>query len=233
MTGDPDEHAAEQHDTDLRVVPATPDDPAAIAADRRHAARDRAAAAEERRAAALDRAQAAEYLQRTYRDDLTGALRREVGRDRIAQEIDRAHRAHGDLIVAFFDVDGLKRVNDEQGHAAGDHLLKTVGQSLREGLRSYDVVVRYGGDEFVCAMPNASGSEANRRFIEVHETLHRLHPGGRVSVGMAALEDGDTVDDVIERADLDLYAGRQQLHQVVALPEASVGSAQSGETRSS
>jgi diguanylate cyclase (GGDEF)-like protein len=185
------------------------------ASDRRSAAIDRAAAAVDRQQAALDRNRAAEYLRRTYRDELTGVLQREVGRDRVIEEIDRAHRTHADLTLAFLDVLGLKRINDECGHAAGDHLLKMAGHALRQGLRSYDVVVRYGGDEFVCALPTTSRGEARRRLAEVNETLRSLHPGGELSVGLAVLREGDTVEALMGRADRDLYASRRQSQDAV------------------
>src|SRR4051812_42166716 len=104
------------------------------------AARDRAAAALDRKEAALDRRRAAEYLKRTYRDELTGCLQREAGKDQLAHEVERAHRTSESLVVGFIDVVHLKAVNDEQGHAAGDGVLRAVGTALREGLRGYDVV---------------------------------------------------------------------------------------------
>lgn len=117
------------------------------------AARDRAAAALDRKEAALDRLRAAEYLRRTYRDELTGALQRQVGRERLVHEVQRAQRFGDELVIAFLDVVHLKGVNDTRGHDAGDKLLAAVGSSLHRCLRSYDVVVRYGGDEFVCPCP--------------------------------------------------------------------------------
>jgi diguanylate cyclase (GGDEF)-like protein len=195
---------------DLGADSVTVKDATDAAADRRSAARDRAAAALDRQAAALDRKRAADYLRRTYRDALTGALRREVGRDRLVEEVDRAERTRAHLTVAFLDVIGLKGVNDEQGHSAGDHLLAMVGQALRDGLRSYDVVVRFGGDEFVCLLPDSSRAEASRRLSEVNATLGTLHPGAKLSVGLASLREGDTADALIERADREMYTGRRK-----------------------
>src|SRR4051794_12494598 len=135
----------------VRTVEIPDTDHAAL--DRLLAARDRAVAAFDRTQAALDRHRAAEYLRRTYRDTLTGTLQREVGRDQLGREVDRAHRMKEPMAVAFVDVDQLKRINDERGHAAGDEALRAVGNALRTALRSYDIVMRYGGDEFVCALP--------------------------------------------------------------------------------
>lgn len=185
-------------------------DRADAANHRRSAANDRAAAALDREEAALDRQRAADFLRRTYRDALTGALRREVGRDRLGEEIDRANRTKAHLTVAFLDVIGLKQINDEHGHSAGDRLLATAGQALRDGLRSYDVVVRYGGDEFVCVLPNSSPPEASRRLAEVNNVLRALYPGGKLSIGLASLSEEDTVDALIERADREMYASRRQ-----------------------
>ena len=186
---------------------------AAQVGDRLLAARDRAAAALERQEAALDRHRAAEYLRRAYRDQLTGALQRAAGRDRLVQEIDRAQRAGEPLTVAFLDVVGLKQTNDQQGHPAGDLLLKAVGDALQEGLRSYDVIVRYGGDEFVCALPNTGRAEADRRFGDVSVLLANRYARARFSVGLAQVRPGDGVDDVIARADRDLYAARSNLRR--------------------
>jgi GGDEF domain-containing protein len=69
--------------------------------------------------------------------------------------------------------------------------------------------VRYGGDEFVSALPNTGRAEARRRFVEVSGTLSRLHPGAEISVGLALLGEDDTVDALVARADQDMYAGRR------------------------
>jgi diguanylate cyclase (GGDEF)-like protein len=172
------------------------------------AMRDQAVAALDRAEAALDRHRAAEYLRQSYRDQLTGALQRDSGRDRLQAEVDRCHRRGESLVIAFVDVDHLKRTNDERGHAAGDALLKAVGRALYNGLRSYDLVVRYGGDEFVCAMAGAHTKDAELRMQQVQRILNASVPGATISVGLAMLQEDETLDAAIGRADRDLYAGR-------------------------
>src|SRR5438132_6245992 len=94
---------------------------------------------------------AGELAEQAATDDLTGALRRGTGLAMLQRELDRARRVRGrGTIVAFIDVDGLKRLNDTDGHSAGDQLLRDVVAAIRERVRSYDLVIRYGGDEFVC-----------------------------------------------------------------------------------
>lgn len=178
------------------------------AQDRVVAARDRLHAAEDRYEAAKDRRRAAAYLERSYRDELTGVLQRQAGQAELRHEIDRTRRTRGALVVAFIDVDGLKKINDEQGHLAGDAVLKAVGDALKHGLRSYDVIMRFGGDEFICGLPGATLDEVRRRMAEVNHQLASAYPGASISVGVADLRDDDTLRDVVRRADADLYARR-------------------------
>lgn len=189
--------------------PGTLWDPENAAAERLVAARDRAEAALDRQKAALDRRRAAEYLARAYRDGLTGALQRDAGRDRLQREFDRTHRTGGTMAIAFLDVVGLKQINDQGGHSAGDAVLRALGSALTECVRSYDLVVRWGGDEFVCALPGSSVADAGRRFESVRNRLAELHPAARFTVGVAAVERGETLEDTIDRADQDLYATRR------------------------
>jgi diguanylate cyclase (GGDEF)-like protein len=145
-----------------------------VAEDRVLAASDRAAAALDRHSAAIDRLDASDILQIAYRDNLTGALVRGSGREQLNQCVERAHRGSEPLVLAYIDVDHLKNVNDCHGHAAGDQLLRQIARFLRKGLRSYDLIVRYGGDEFVCALPGAQVEDTRRRLCEVGLVLAEL-----------------------------------------------------------
>ena len=176
--------------------------------DRHAAADDRAAAALDRDEAAADRKGAAAILQTAYRDGLTGAFLRGAGTELLQKAVDRARRDRNGLIVLFIDVDGLKSINDGLGHAEGDRALSALGAALHQGLRSYDVIVRYGGDEFVCALPSASVAAAERRVDELRAILERSETDVRITVGYAELVEGETLEDVVARADRDLYARR-------------------------
>jgi diguanylate cyclase (GGDEF)-like protein len=156
----------------------------------------------------MDREQAARDRAQAGIDVLTGVLLRGRGLVDLEHEIERARRGDGRLAVAFVDVDGLKEINDLYGHATGDRLLRNVGMALKAGLRSYDLVLRYGGDEFLCALPGADLENARLRFAEVARKLTGTNPQASVSVGLAALERLDTVDELTERADSAMYAGR-------------------------
>ena len=169
-------------------------------ADRARAAADRARAAADRANAARERDRLEAELRSAHLDELTGAYRREMGRMALSHEIDRARRSDGRFIVAFVDVDRLKTVNDREGHAAGDRVLQTVVREIRSRLRSFDPIIRYGGDEFVCGLGGTDLEEAKRRFNLIGEAIEADARVG-ISVGLAALAVGDTADQLTERAD--------------------------------
>lgn len=125
--------------------------------------------------------------------------------------MDRARRRCGGFVVAFVDVDGLKRVNDTRGHLAGDALLMAVAECLARCLRSYDLVMRYGGDEFVCVLPDADAGTVRQRFASVAEELAGGPTDGSITVGFAVLLDTDSAEELVQRADQSLLDARRPL----------------------
>ena len=192
-------------------------DRARAAADRVKAASDRARAAADREEAARERAEALQQrskseddLRRATTDDLTGARTRMFGLEEASRELERSRRTGAAFVLAFVDVDGLKQVNDDEGHIAGDALLQRVGETIRANIRPYDIVVRYGGDEFVCAMPNVTAAEARSRFEEIASALAAANPGHSVTFGLAAAEPLEVLKDLLARADADLLEARRR-----------------------
>lgn len=145
-------------------------------------------------------------------DDLTGALRRSAGVSALQREIDRWRRFGGKgIVVVFLDVDNLKDVNDTDGHAAGDRLLVDIVAAIRKRVRSYDLVMRYGGDEFVCALVEASLGEAERTLADIRRQYTVRTHGHTVSVGLTAVDPADTAESAVARADAALLAQRRSL----------------------
>lgn len=171
------------------------------AADRARAAADRERAADDRAKAARVRARLEAKLRQAHLDELTGAYRREAGRLALSHEIDRARRSDGRFVLAFVDVDDLKVVNDRDGHAAGDRLLQVVVREIRLRLRSFDPIIRFGGDEFVCGLSGTDIAEAERRFAAIASAIKEDAKVG-ISVGLAALSTDDTIESLTERADV-------------------------------
>ena len=178
--------------------------------DRARAASDRSHAALDREHAEMDRRHAQAELARALTDDLTGAYRRAAGVNALQHELDRVRRSGESLVLGFVDVDGLKATNDQFGHTAGDARLRDVAHAMRSKLRSYEPIVRYGGDEFLCSLTGVSLTSAKARFEEIDLVLAgRNHPGS-VSVGLAELQPAETLTDLINRADEALIAARSQ-----------------------
>ena len=182
-------------------------------AERARAAVDREAAAREREVARLALAEAARQVELAATDELTGALTRRFGFEQIGHELERARRTGGRLTFAFVDVDGLKEVNDRHGHAAGDRLLRLVVETMRAHLRPYDVVMRYGGDEFICVMPNASAVAAEERLAAIATAVAEAQPGHSISFGLAEPGPDDGIPQLIDRADAELLAAKRSRHR--------------------
>jgi diguanylate cyclase (GGDEF)-like protein len=154
-------------------------------------------------------------------DDLTGALRRGAGISAIDREVARARRHKSALALAFVDIDGLKAVNDRRGHAAGDRLIRGLAEALKQGLRDQDLLVRYGGDEFVCVLPDTPAAAGDAKLSEIRKAAAKA--GIRFSVGLAELERSDDVVSLLARADRQLYLVKARRGDIVQLPPGQQG----------
>lgn len=163
------------------------------------------------RTAALEQANA-EIHQLSVTDELT-RLNNRRGFYLLADPALELARRHGrSCLLAFLDVDGLKRVNDEQGHEMGDQLITDVADVLRATLRRSDITARLGGDEFCVLVTEPEGDptmlrsrvlNAFKEFNEAHERPYRLS----ASIGMVQTWPGETgtLDDLLARADQKMY----------------------------
>jgi diguanylate cyclase (GGDEF)-like protein len=133
-------------------------------------------------------------------DPLTGLLNRTGLAGAAEREIALADRTGLALTVAVLDLDDFKAVNDRDGHSAGDRVLSEIGHTWRTGLRKCDVLARNGGDEFVILLPATAADSAE-------QMLGRLTRLSAVewSAGVVAWERGETFDQVLIRADRELY----------------------------
>lgn len=177
--------------------------------DRQGSAGDRRHSEDDREAASADRVHSARERAALLLDGLTGVHRRDPGLLELERDVTKAHRTETSFVLAFVDVDGLKALNDSQGHAAGDALLSHVVDTLRGVVREYDLIVRYGGDEFICGLLDLELPEAQRRF-EVANASLAVTREAHVTVGLAELAPDDTLHDLIARADAMMYAEREQ-----------------------
>jgi diguanylate cyclase (GGDEF)-like protein len=142
-------------------------------------------------------------------DSLTGIPNRRAFLERLGAAIDAAAWGH-QSVVCLVDLDGFKAVNDTAGHAAGDAMLKAIGSALGGAVRETDTVARLGGDEFAVLADVAvtlSGDMLAERLRSV-VALVGSRSGVTASVGMAEVESGDDVEDLMYRADAAMYRSK-------------------------
>jgi two-component system chemotaxis response regulator CheY len=158
-------------------------------------------------------------LEESRRDSLTQVGNRIALGEQLAQLTGRAQRYGQAYCVALYDVDKFKLFNDTQGHVAGDHVLRTVANTLASEARTGDAVYRYGGEEFVVVLPEQTLEEARAATQRSRDSVFAQaipHPGCGVgavltiSAGVARLEPSDAGDfeAVLKRADVALYRAK-------------------------
>lgn len=156
----------------------------------------------------------ARLREQSQRDELTGLYNRRYLHGRLDAELSRVQRG-GKLMVLMVDLDGFKRVNDEEGHDAGDTVLRAVAGALLKATRRSDVVARYGGDEFLVLLPDTGpeGCQAVAARIVDHarDAGRATFPAIPVtaSVGIAEVRAGDDALSVVRRADESVYAAKR------------------------
>ena len=163
--------------------------------------------------------QNAHYVERVkqlaYLDGLTGIFNRRFFELRIAEELERAKRFGAGMAVIMVDIDQFKRLNDEFGHLLGDEVLRQVSSIFYQQLRKFDVVCRYGGEEFAILLSQTNPehalavAEKLRRSVEIWQFPGVPRPV-TISAGTAVYPDhGSTRDELVKAADAGMYAAKQ------------------------
>ena len=150
-------------------------------------------------------------------DTVTGLPNRRLFLERLTWAIERSHRRDdAGFAVVFLDLDGFKLINDSLGHLMGDQLLETIGNRLREGLRSVDTAARFGGDEFAVLLDGLHPEdvltivERIQQRIAAPVLLGDHEVAVTASVGIASSETGyDNAEDVLRDADIAMYHAKE------------------------
>ena len=154
--------------------------------------------------------QISSLTQKTLSDQLTGLNNREFMEMQFQTAMFELENQQSQHCLAFVDIDHFKSVNDQHGHNVGDLALKMVADTLRSALRQTDVIARWGGDEFCVLLKNIDPAEMFRIADKLRALVERSHipvEAGHllrqtVSIGLSMLRPGDSLEAVIERADL-------------------------------
>lgn len=162
--------------------------------------------------------------EQSVRDLLTGLFNRRYMEDTLVRELNRVARKKLSLAIIMLDIDNFTQFNDNYGHAGGDELLRRLGGCLHEHIRIADIACRYGGDEFVLILPEASREDARECAEQIRQGIKHLRMPFQnpmlvavtLSIGVAVFPmDGSTQKTVMKAADTALYqaknAGRDRV----------------------
>ncbi len=147
-------------------------------------------------------------LYQARHDGLTGLANYREFMDRLEREVHRAERSNRSFTLLLLDLNGLKRINDLQGHLAGNRALKRLAAVMNEHCRSTDLAVRYGGDEFAVVLIDSDKGMAEQVAQRIQAGLRadKEEPALSVSIGISIYPDhGRTAAELIEAADRQLY----------------------------
>ncbi len=148
---------------------------------------------------------------RSQSDFLTGVLNRAGWNNRAMLLVKDSNQRNRPVSMLFIDIDHFKRINDERGHVAGDEVLEAIARLLPTCLRGVDMIARLGGEEFVVLMPGATQDVANRVAervrIQVEEHFKKFTV--TVSIGVAQLASGETLEQLQVRADAAMYQAKR------------------------
>jgi diguanylate cyclase len=149
-------------------------------------------------------------------DPLTGVCNRRALDDTLASLVALWNRYGVRFSLVILDIDHFKRINDEQGHLVGDQSLKSLARLLDHVARETDIVTRYGGEEFVVLLPQTDVHGASVFAERVRATVAET-TSMTVSGGVASVQEGDTVERLLKRADAAMYRaksnGRNRIYQ--------------------
>lgn len=164
-----------------------------------------------------DRARKARVRYFSEYDEMTGIFNRRAGLDRLSRGERRKRNGETRVCLCFIDVNGLKEVNDTLGHEAGDELIVTVADVVKDSIRDGDYLVRMGGDEFLIVFEGTDEETAEKVWKRIVGTFDRInaeegraYPIG-VSHGIAELGPDDSIDDVIHEADNRMYEEKRAM----------------------
>ena len=155
-----------------------------------------------------------EHRDRAVLDPLTGLLNRASLESRVAEIEQQAHLTDGAVALVLLDLDRFKRVNDEYGHERGDAVLRDAAYEIRKALRSFELVYRIGGEEFLLLLPGTDLESGVEIADRVREAVALANPGGvemTLSAGVATASGAEVrYEDLFRAADSALLSAKRE-----------------------
>jgi len=148
------------------------------------------------------------------KDSLTGLYNQRAFYDHLRRELASSERFKEPLSLCYMDLNGLKKINDTQGHQGGDHLLAAVGKSMLEVIRESDIACRYGGDEFCMILPKTTLDEATTAANRLIKAFNKVKmPNSSISIGISCTDSNQTdtfidSDRLVKKADKLMYQSK-------------------------
>ncbi|MGC9268650.1 diguanylate cyclase [Acidiphilium sp.] len=154
----------------------------------------------------------ARVQQLATRDDLTGQPNRRYALEWLGRELGRRERRGGRLCFALIDLDHFKSINDTYGHDVGDEVLRSFARAADAVLRAESLFARWGGEEFLLIMPDATVAEVTMAVerLRAEFTRSRTHPAVMFSAGISDHRSGEAIEATLRRADQALYQAKNQ-----------------------
>lgn len=158
---------------------------------------------------------------RANHDSLTGLFNRQYLGDTLQTEISRASRYDHPFLVAMFDIDYFKNINDTYGHDVGDEVLQNLSNLVKKYLRDTDIVARWGGEEFMILLTETSVADGFEKINKLRELIEStklstsVEKPITVSFGITSFQNGDTKNDITKRVDIALYEAKNNGRNMV------------------
>ena len=155
-------------------------------------------------------------------DGLTGLYTRKYFMERLKEETNRYLINKIPMVIAMFDLDDFKRINDTYGHLAGDMLLRQIANVLRKRFRELDILARYGGEEFIVFISHADIEKAKNLFEDIRKIIETekfflpiesytpISIKQTVSIGLTQIQQNKTLQEIIKEADTALYTAKKE-----------------------
>ena len=147
------------------------------------------------------------------KDEKTGLYNHNFFKTVFEMEVEKAKKGKEDFCLAVVDIDFFKKINDTYGHVVGDEILVELARTMTSNLRKYDVLARFGGEEFLILLPETTINRAKQTVERIRKNLWKNKKLKKyrieISIGVTAYKARDNMERIINRADKALYISKK------------------------